>query len=217
MLWKLPRNKDASRKALMETFYVRRKWFLGRSNTAGLSGAEQKAARWGSELPRAGSRASGLNIAFHHPRAPKKQFSPFFEQSCWNSAFCIFFLILLSNSVDFGFVGVFFCVCFCFAFVFFNKNQCQQHAQAPSMWGWNSCLAVLTPREARARAVPDGANWELHSPHPSLGCRWMRVVGEGQKNLILYRLSSVRISQPMHTGTNSRWMAPKNIWLRRAL
>lgn len=38
-------TKDASRKVIIETFYVRRKLFLGCSGTASSSGAEQKAAR----------------------------------------------------------------------------------------------------------------------------------------------------------------------------
>lgn len=48
----------------------------------------------------------------------------------------------------------------------FQKKRCQQHAPVPWKRGWNSRMAAIASQEARARAVPGGANWEFCSHIP---------------------------------------------------
>lgn len=172
------------------------------------------------------------------PHTPNKQFPPFFFSRAAGTLLFIFFpaffFFSCSNSVWFvGLVGFFlfgFLFCFCYFFclvgifvlVFwffstksgtsFRTNCAKQHTQAPSVWGWNSCMAVITSYTWKAKhelcqMVPTGSYIAHILPCILQICREMGMAGEEQKGFILYPLALVRALQCnnlTHMETNSK-------------
>lgn len=142
----------------------------------------------------------------------------------------VFSALRVFGFLDLGLIFLlgFFCLSIFLDFVwFFFKNKirnyfqnklCQQHPQAPSTWGWNSRMAVITSYTWKAKhelcqMVPTGT-YILHIPPCILQiCREMGMAGEEQKSFVLYPLAVVRALQCndlTHVKTNSKQMAPKN-------
>lgn len=126
--------------------------------------------------------------------------------------FWLFVLILVFFLFGWGFFLFVFWVFFNKIRIFFQNKLYQKHTQVPSVWGWNSCMAVITSYTWKAKhelcqMVPTGSYIAHILPCILQICREMGMAGEEQKGLILYPLALVRALQCnnlTHMETNSK-------------